>query len=265
MTEKKENADRYNIKGADRCFQILDLSIALARPLTVTDVSRELGVNTNMAFRLLSTIENCGYMTKNEENGQYSVSLKALQLSRTALSAMELRRLVMPYLEMVWEKNQKSTLNLAVFYEGDILIVDRIDSLTLPRTYFTPGKQVPFHCTGVGKVLLSEMPGEAVDELIKKKGLKRFTKNTITDPDEFKAELARVRDEQVGRDRNEYLEGDNCSAVPVRDKDGKIIAAISLSALVENMSVEEVEASIPRLKDTAKKISFMFGSNDTGL
>jgi DNA-binding IclR family transcriptional regulator len=42
----------------------------------------------------------------------------------------------------------------AVYYKGDILVLDRIDSVNLPRTYFTPGKAVPFHCTALGKILI---------------------------------------------------------------------------------------------------------------
>lgn len=265
MANKKDDPDRYNIKGADRCFQILDLAIKLGRPLSINDVVRELDVNVNMAFRLLTTIESSGYMTKNEENGTYTISLKALQLSLNALFSLDIRRIAMPLLELVWMQNQKATLNLAVYYDGDILQVDRIDSQTLPRTYFTPGKQVPFHCTGVGKVLICEFPESRIDELIKTKGLKKYTEETITDPDSFKKELERVRMEQVGRDRNEFIEGDNCSAVPIRNRKGEIIAAISLSALTTNMSVEEVEAAIPLLKDTANKISFMLGYSKTGL
>ncbi|HPX29369.1 MAG TPA: IclR family transcriptional regulator C-terminal domain-containing protein, partial [Sphaerochaeta sp.] len=67
----------------------------------------------------------------------------------------------------------------------------------------------------------------------------------------------------VGRDRNEFIEGDNCSAVPIKGKDNKIVAAISLSALTSNMSVEEIESSIPHLRDTAAKISYMMGYSTT--
>ena len=258
---KNEDTDRYNIKGADRCFQILDLAVKLDRPISIADVMQSLEVNTNMAFRLLSTVVNSGYMQKNETSGQYSISLKSLQLSRNALLSLEIRKLSMPYLELVWTQHQKANLNLAVYTDEEVVVVDRIDSLTLPRTYFTPGKTLPFHCSGLGKVLTSELPDEELDALIAHKGMKGYTQNTITDPAAFKEELANVRREQVARDRNEFIVNDNCSAVPVRDKSGKIVAGISLSALNSNMGVDEVESAIPLLQETAKKISYMLGYN----
>lgn len=256
---KIDDSDRYNIKAADRCFQILDLAVKLDRPLSISDVMQELDVNTNMAFRLLSTLESSGYMDKNESSGLFSISLKTLALSRKALLSLEIRRMAMPFLELVWTQYQKANLNLAVYYNEEILVVDRIDSVQLPRTYFTPGKTIPFHCSALGKVLICEMSEPEIDMLIKHKGMKSYTESTITEPAAFKEELSKVRKEQVGRDRNEFIINDNCSAVPLRNRTGKIVAGISLSALSSNMSAEEVEAAVPMLKDTAKKISYIMG------
>lgn len=254
----KDN-DRYNIKTVSRCFQILDMAAATPRPLAIQDVCAGLGVNPNMAFRLLSSVVSAGYMVKDEATGHYSTSLKSLQLSRNALLSLEIRKVTMPYMELLWNRYPKANLNMAVYYQGEILVVDRIDSLSIPRTYFTPGKALPFHCTALGKMLTSELPEAELDNLIATQGLKRFTDNTITEPDALKAELAKVRAEQFSRDRNEYLPNDNCNAVPIRDRSGAAVAAISLSAFESYMSVREVEDTIPALQETARKISYMAG------
>jgi DNA-binding IclR family transcriptional regulator len=148
---------------------------------------------------------------------------------------------------------------MAVYHDGEILVVDRIDSQDIPRTYFTPGKTVPFHCTGLGKILICELDEGELDALIAQKGLKSFTENTITRADALKRELARVRSDQIARDREEYILKDNCNAVPIRNSEGKIIAAISLTAFESYMSVEEMEAAIPALRNTAQRISYMAG------
>ena len=53
--------------------------------------------------------------------------------------------------------------------------------------------------------------------------------------------------------------GDNCVAAPVKTSKGKTIAAISLSALSSNMSQDELEAAIPKLKETAASITSLLG------
>ena len=251
--------DKYNIKAVMRCFKILDLAVASEYPLTIQDICTDLKINTNMAFRLLASLTASGYMVKDEASGHYATSLKALQLSRKALLSLEIRRVTMPYLELLWSQFSKANINMAVFYFGEILVVDRIDSLSLPRTYFTPGKALPFHCTGLGKALTCELNEKELDELISKRGLKSFTSYTITDPDKLKNELKHVRADQIARDRNEYILKDNCNAAPIRDREGKIIAAISLSAFENYMSVQEIEDTIPAVQETARKISYMAG------
>ncbi|QQO08513.1 IclR family transcriptional regulator [Breznakiella homolactica] len=255
----QENGEKYTVKVAERCFEILDLAISQEEPLTNQNVAAHLKINTNMAFRLLSTMVNSGYLTKDESSGQYHISLKVLHLTRKSLLSLDIRRISMPYLELLWHQFPKANLNMAVYYDGDILVLDRIDSVSLPRTYFTPGKVLPFHCTGLGKVLTSEMPEEDIDRLVLEKGLNSYTTYTISDPVSLKKELAKVREEQCARDRNEFILNDNCNAVPIRNQKGAVIAAISLSAFENYMSVEEVENTMPVLMETGRKISFLMG------
>lgn len=256
------NSDKYNIKSVMRCFQILDLAASREHPLSIQDVCDSLDINTNMAFRLLASLVASGYMVKDDHSGQYATSLKSLQLSRNALVSLEIRKLTMPYLELLWNQYPKANINMGVFNLDEILVVDRIDSLNLPRTYFTPGKALPFHCTGLGKMLTCEMDDSQLDDLIAKKGLKSFTSKTIVDPSDLKKELDKVRLDQAARDRNEYILKDNCNAAPIRDRTGKIIAAISLSAFENYMSVQEIEDTIPAVQETARKISYMAGYHD---
>ena len=166
----------------------------------------------------------------------------------------------MPYLEMLWNNFPKANVNLGMKNGDEIIMVGRIDGNRLPRTYFTPGKVIPFHCTGLGKVLCSAMPDEEIVAMIERAGgLKAYTANTITETDRFIEEIHKVRLEEVGRDRNEYILNDNCSAVPVKDADGRIVAAISASALSPNMPEDEIEATIPQLRETSNRISSLLG------
>lgn len=260
MNQMAEEGDKYNIKVVERCFQILDLAASRHAPISVQDVRIALDVNVNMAFRLLTSIQNAGYMDKDPDTGLFSLSLRCLSLSSSALRSLEIRKLAMPYLEMLWHQFPRANMNLAVRNGDDIMIIDRIDGQSLPRTYFTPGRVIPFYCSGVGKVLSCELPESDIDRMILSAGgLKAFTPKTITDRASLLAELAQAREQGVARDRNEYIVGDNCSAVPVRDAQGHIIAAISASALEPNMSADEIEKTIPGLRQAAARISGLLG------
>jgi DNA-binding IclR family transcriptional regulator len=254
--------DKYNIKAVMRCLKILDLAASVDHPLSINEICEALDININMAFRMLSSLTASGFMEKDERTGLYAVSLKALRLSRNALLSLDIRKLTMPYLELLWNQYPRANLNMAVYHDGEILVIDRIDSQDIPRTYFTPGKTVPFHCTALGKTLTCELPEDELDGLIAQKGLKSFTEHTITRAEALKQELARVRSEHLARDREEYILKDNCNAVPIRNSEGRIIAAISLTAFETYMPVEEIEAAVPALRNTAQRISYLAGFHD---
>lgn len=258
----KTDPNDYNIKVVERCFHILDFANEKASPISIPDVCTALDINSNMAFRLLASLQNSGYMVKDPYTGLFSISLKTLRLSRNALQTLDIRKVTMPYLELIWNKYPKANVNMAVYYQGDVLVIDRIDSQSLPRTYFTPGRTLPFHCTGLGKILTCSLPEDQIDKLIAEKGLKQYTSKTLISPEAVKAELRKVNVERVARDRNEFIAGDNCSAVPIYGRDAQIVAAISISALDNYMTVQEVEDTIPTLKDTAIKVSYMLGFNN---
>jgi len=147
------DTDKYNIKTVARCFQILDYASEQSGPISIQDVCAALDTNSNMAFRLLASLQNSGYMTKDPYTGLYAISLKTLKLSRSALQSQEIRKVTMPYLELLWNQFPKANVNMAVFYNGEVLMLDRIDTQSTPRTYFTPGRQLPFHCSALVKVL----------------------------------------------------------------------------------------------------------------
>lgn len=254
-----DNLGKYDIKAAVRCFAILDLAIEQTRPLTIQDVCDKLGVNSNMAFRMLSTLVSTGYLSKDEHTDTYTVSLKSLKLSARALQSLEIRKVAMPSLELLWSQFPLANGNLGVMYEDEILIIDRIDSQSIPRTHFTPGKKVPFYCSGLGKVLASSLSDKEIDDLISRTQIKPLTKYTITDPVLLKKELLKVREEGVGRDREELALEDNCVAVPIINNKGKTVCAISLSALSSNMKREALEAAVPKLKETASAIASLMG------
>jgi DNA-binding IclR family transcriptional regulator len=251
--------DKYNIKAVMRCLEILELATTSEQTLTLNQVCETLHINNNMAFRILSSLVSSNFMIRDEDTGHYAVSLKALRLSRRALLSLDIRKFTMPYMELLWNQYPKADVNMAVYYEGEILVVDRIDSMDIPRTYFTPGKTLPFHCTSLGKMLTCELPESELDGLITAKGLKSYTGRTITKPAKLKEELARVQKEQVARDRQEHIPNDNCNAVPIRDRRGKIMAAISIAAFETSMSEKEIEKTIPSMQNMARKISELAG------
>ncbi len=250
---------KYTIKAVDRCMAVLHLATRTFGPLTLPHVCRALDINANMAFRLLSTMVDGGYLEKEPADGSYTLSLRTLQLSRKALESVEIRRIAPPFMELLWKQFPLANINLGVLYDHEILMLARVDSQVLPRTYFTPGKTVPFHATAMGKALVCELSDAELEQMVSLWGLKGFTNHTITDITVLKEELSRIRKQNYALDRQELIIHDNCNCAPIRNASGKIIAGISMSAFEDFISVEEMDKNIHYICETADNISYFMG------
>nr|WP_279233466.1 IclR family transcriptional regulator [Desulfofundulus thermobenzoicus] len=122
------------------------------------------------------------------------------------------------------------------------------------------GRRLPAHCTGVGKAILAYLPEEKVRAIVRKRGLSRFTANTITTWEELNVELARIREEGVSYDREEIEEGLRCVAAPLIGYGQYPVGAISVSGPASRMTEEKMSRIAGSLKKVAGEISQQLGA-----
>lgn len=122
------------------------------------------------------------------------------------------------------------------------------------------GLQLEAYCTGIGKVLLANLPEGEREAYLATGPFPPLTPNTITRPDALRAELAKVAIEGFARDNEEIAEGLECLAVPLRMADGAVAAAISVSAsrTAGNSRLGEREAAA--LRAAAEEIERMIAA-----
>lgn len=229
------------IQSVDRALTILEF-FSIERPEAgVSDLARELHLNKSTAFGLLSTLERRGYVEQNPENGKYRLGLRTLDLANIKLAGFDIARAAHPLLSSLVEQVGE-TAHLAIYERGEVIYIDKVESDNTLRIASFIGKRNPAYCTGVGKCLLAYQPEEEIERVIRS-GLVARTPRTITDQAAFKAELAAVREKNRACDNEEFTLGLICSAAPVRDSQGKICAAISVSA--------------PSIRATPKRLAIM--------
>jgi IclR family transcriptional regulator, acetate operon repressor len=92
--------------------------------------------------------------------------------------------------------------------------------------------------------------------------LRRFTDHTITEGGRLDAELRQIRKEQVSFDREEYIAGVICMAVPVIGRNGELLAAVAIQAPEARMSVQTARRHLPTLRDAAGELAEIFQAKD---
>jgi len=224
--------------------------------LRLKDISTMTGINQPTAYRLLNTLKECNLIEQHEIN--YSLGRGFLKYEGIVLNSMEIRRICLPYIEEL-SNNLKINVNLAVLDDNEVIYVARAETPYCVYGYFHLGMRRPINCTALGKVLTCKSP-EIVSEVFKR-GVRRYTLNTITDEAKYLEEIEKVGLQGYGVDFEEWSNGINCIAVPICNSAGKIVAGISISGPTSIYSREKILEYVPLLFEYSNRIAARMGSN----
>ncbi|MHC2995608.1 MAG: IclR family transcriptional regulator [Candidatus Atribacteria bacterium] len=258
---KKANPN-YPIKVLNKTFSILEILLQHGSAMNMTEISEKLGLYPSTIHRILDTLRHWGYVEQEPNNQKYQLGLKVLELGMAKLHQMDLVREATPYLkDLVNQCNE--TVHLGVLEEGEVLYLAKEESSQTIRMVSYVGRRAPIHCTALGKVLLAYLSEEKRKDILDKKGLPSLTEKTITNKKELEKELCKVREQGFALDRGEFEKGVRCLAAPIRDYQGKVIAAISISGPAFRIDVNKQNHLKEVLIKISKKISKRLGYNIT--
>ena len=120
-------------------------------------------------------------------------------------------------------------MHLGVLEHGMVTYVAKVARARRLSRPHQVGGQLEAYCSGLGKVLLAALPEEQMESVIMDGALVALTPYTITSAPALRAELKRVREQGYALDDRENHANMRCIAVPVLDRDGRAVAALSAS------------------------------------
>jgi DNA-binding IclR family transcriptional regulator len=246
------------IQSVERALDILEAFERGPAEIGVSELGRETGLHKSTVFGLLNTLCRRGYVEKNPESGKYRLGLRAFQIGSVVLNRMDLPALAAPILQELVDKHQE-TVHLVVRDGFNVVYIAKRESPRSVRIVSQVGRRLPCYCTGVGKVLLAHMPEEELQALLSANELKRFTRNTIVEPQALKAELRVIRERGYALDNEEIEEGLKCVAAPVRNHTGKVVAAMSVAGPASRMTSGRIAEIIDSVKSAALELSRRLG------
>lgn len=256
MTEP--DRDPYLIGSLRKGLEVVDC-FAQRESWSLTELAGHLGLNKATAFRILHTLQESGYLAKDEETGRYRLGMRFYSLGKTAVRHEQLKWQALPPLMNLAESTGE-TVYVGILYEGDAVCVQIVDGTELVRMHSFVGKRSPAHASALGKVLLAHMPDSEIVDYVATYGLRGLTANTITDAAIFREELRRIRDQGYALDNEEMAPGLRCIGAPVTDHTGRPFATVSLSAPADRMTGERVAGLVPQVRAAALDISRLLGS-----
>ncbi|MDR2527886.1 MAG: IclR family transcriptional regulator [Synergistaceae bacterium] len=259
MKESKSPLPAQVNQSSDKLLLLLEIMTQQSESLRLQDIARLCGMNVSTALRFIKALRNRQYVEQDADTGRYYLTFKLCALAQNVSTFFDMRSLVRPFLRSVAQTFSESC-NLAI--ERDMTVVyievEKGPAKTLMSTQRI-GNVAPLHCTGVGKLFLTEYSPAALEQMAAVKGLARYTDRTITDLTALKAELDNVKRAGYAFDNEECEDGARCIAAPLRDYTGRIKAGVSVSGPVVRMTDKHVFLHLPHLLDAAERISSRMG------
>ena len=230
------------------------------RGISVSDFSRILGMNKSTVHRILDTLQFYGYIEQDEETNRYRLGWELHKIGQMVPQQNHLYNINQNLLVELSGKTQE-VVNLGILKRNETIIISKVEDLhNKLRASTNPGEYEPIHATALGKMMVSELDADQIQELLDTSdALPALSENTITQFSDFLKEVKMTRQRGYSVDNEEFCVGLYCMAMPVRDYTKKIVAAVSVSTPVVRMNDEKKETILNGLQETTDKISKSLG------
>lgn len=220
-------------------------------PKTAHDLCAALSTNRSDIYRILKTLEHHKFVWRTTD-GSYALSIVLWELGVAAVEATNVRGVARRYVTELAERSGE-TVHLSVYDDGEVVYVDVADGLNPIRSYTKLGGRAPAYCVATGKVLLAFKPRDEWAR-ISERGLREYTSKTATDAPSLFRELEEVLRLGVATNRGEWRAEVGGLAVPVRDYQNSVVAAIGVSGPVGRI-LENRQSLVAQLEEIANRIS----------
>jgi len=167
---------------------------------------------------------------------------------------LDIREIAHPHLVRLNEQCGH-TVHLAVHEENEVLYIDKVESRYPVRMYSRIGKPVAITVAAVAKLLLADLPEAERRAIADKLDYPMYTARSIPGAAAFLKELAAVREQGWATDLGGHEESINCVAAPIRGADGRVVAAMSVSAPNVVVTADELLTLLPLVRRTTDAIS----------
>lgn len=242
-----------------RALDILELFLD-GETLTAPEITARLGLPRTTVHELVHTLADRRYLsTVPERPGYFRLGMRVFQLGGVFAGQLDLSREGQAVAVEVAARCDE-TVHVAVLEGTEVVYVAKVDSTQPVRMVSAVGRRLPAHCTAVGKMLLAMLPAEAFAARYPgRAALTAMTPNSTTSVVALGRHLETVRAAGIAYERCESNDAVACVAAAVRDHEGEVVAAMSISVPVLRWTDESAAKLTDVVRDGAAALSARLG------
>lgn len=240
--------------SVQRVLQVLEVISDATEPLTPTEINRTLKLPKPTIHRLCSQLEEAGFLKPRIDGRGLLPGPKLNKIAQGVLSNNDFLRSQRHLILERLSAELGETCNISIPDGGNMIYFDRVETHWPLRVQLQINDRVPLHCTASGKLFLSELSSIKRSRLLAKLPLEQHTPNTLTSIEQLKPALKQIRSDAVGIDNEEFLTGMIAVAVPLRDSEGRMYAALAMHAPTARLTLEQALEHIPTMQKAAEEL-----------
>ncbi|AZD11410.1 Transcriptional regulator, IclR family [Pseudomonas chlororaphis] len=254
----KDAQDKYIVPGLERGLLLLCEFSRRNRTLTAPELARRLALPRSTIFRLLTTLETMGFVTRS--GNEYRLGMSVLRLGFEYLASLELTELGQPLLARLCDRLNYPS-NLVVRDGRSIVYVAKVSPPSVFSNAVNVGTRLPAHATVLGRILLEDLSLAELRELYPEEHLEQHSHSTP------KTVLELFDMVQADRQRG-FVSGEgffesaiSTVAAPVRDQSGRIAAALGVTIPTTQIGHVNFEELLSQVRRSADELSRLLNYN----
>jgi IclR family pca regulon transcriptional regulator len=240
------------VRSVERAFSIVRAFGRESPSLTLSQVAQRTGLTRASARRFLMTLESLGYI--GSEDRQFFLRPRILDLGFAYLSSVPVFDIVETHMEAVVQQVQESS-SASVLDGTDVIYILRVPTKRIMSVQIEVGTRLPAYATSMGRVLLSALAPERLENYLREVKMEQLTPTTVTDHRGLRLALAQVREQGWCLLDQELEVGVRSVAVPLHDPAGQVFAAMNISTNATRVPAERLLGEyLPLLRKAAEAI-----------
>ncbi len=249
-----EGADRYNVPALERGLRVLCEFSRENRTLSAPELARRFNLPRSTVFRLLTTLENMGFIERAEGGRDYRLGLAVLRLGFEYLASLELNELGLPLLNRLSEE-LRVPCNLVVRDGRSIVYVAKVAPPSPFASAVNVGTRLPAHATVLGRILLEDLSLPELRALYPEDRLESFSASTPRSVGELFDMVQADRERGYVMGEGFYESNISTVAAPVRDRSGRVVAAMGATITASQIDAARIDELVQRVRNAADELS----------
>jgi DNA-binding IclR family transcriptional regulator len=241
-------------QSLERGLDVLEVVEAEGGDIGVREIARRLALSPTIVQRMVTSLARRGYFDRNAENARYRLGYRALALGANNEHGSDYIGTARRELELL-ARGQSLNGFIAVLHGGRAVYLLAVQAEGPVAIKVAPGSEMPLHSTAAGKVLLASQSDAEARRLLGHGKLPAITPHTITDPAAVVTSLAKVRKQGFATVAEENIRGVLSVGAPIRDRTGKVLAALSVAFPKYLDASQTLQTVTPLVVEAAQRAS----------